>query len=152
MQLKRAIISLTVFIMLLGVCNAGFLIYYVHEHPGPVPPRIILSMVCFLTVGAAAGIVVTSRRLRRQARTETPEEGKSRRAFAAKGLKAGLVVWTLILLNDVRMLLQHNVPWTYAIPGTTIVTLVVILSWVSLRRLRKAEMKGPQSGEGQESR
>jgi membrane protein YdbS with pleckstrin-like domain len=146
MQLKRAIILLTVFIMLLGVCNAGFLIYYVHEHAGPVPPRIILSMVCFLGVGAAAGIVATSRHSRKQARTETPEEARSRRSFAIKGLKVGLVVWTLILLNDVRMLVQHDAPWIDAIPGMAIVALLVIISWISLKRLRTAEKNAAQSG------
>jgi len=58
---------------------------------------------------------------------------------AIKGLKVGLIVWSLILLNDIRMLLQRTIPWTVAIPGSAIVFLMVVVTWASLKRLKKVE-------------
>jgi len=83
------------------------------------------------------------RAARKQALIETAEEGRLRRVRAIKGLKIGLIVWTLILLNDIWMLLQGTISWTVAIPGLAIVLLMVVVTWVSLKRLRKAESANP---------
>jgi ABC-type dipeptide/oligopeptide/nickel transport system permease subunit len=80
---------------------------------------------------------------------EGAEEAHLRRVRAIKGLKAGLIVWGVILLNDIRMLIQGTAPWKFAIPGFVIVLLMIVVTWVSLRRLQKAEAPDPENKQRQ---
>ena len=93
--------------------------------------------------------LLVRRAARKQALIETAEDGHLRRVRAIKGLKIGLIVWGVILLNDIRMLLQGTIPWTVAIPGSVIVLLMVGGTWVSLRRLQKAEAASPETKQRQ---
>jgi hypothetical protein len=80
---------------------------------------------------------------RNKAKIETVQEAHLRRVRAIKGLKIGLIVWGLILLNDVRTLVQRTIPRRAAIPGFAIVLLMVVVTWVSLKRLQKTEAANP---------
>ena len=89
------------------------------------------------------------RAARKPAMVEGAEEAHLRRVRAIKGLKAGLIVWGVILLNDIRMLIQGTAPWKFAIPGFVIVLLMIVVTWVSLRRLQKAEAPDPENKQRQ---
>src|SRR5271165_5440451 len=96
----------------------GTMFWYVHTHPrGFVPRWISVPMLCGLIVALGLETILLKRVAKKRTMAETPEESHLRRARAIKGLKMGLVLWIAILLNDIRMLLQGTVPWTYAIPG-----------------------------------
>jgi hypothetical protein len=86
---------------------------------------------------------------RKKAKIETVGEAHLRRVRAIKGLKTGLIVWGVILLNDVRMLLQRTIPWSVSIPGFAIVLLMAVVTWVSLRRLQKAEAANSETEQRQ---
>ena len=128
------------------LCAGGVLFLYIHAHPGvPVPRSISVPILCFLLLTICGGAFVTNRMARRQTRTETAEQAQVRRIRAIKGLKAGLVVWGVILLNDVRMLAEGSIPWKYAVPGLIVVVLMVAACWNSLVRLKRIEAAGYHS-------
>jgi len=132
------------------VCAGGTLFWYVHTHPGDFVSRwISVPMLCGLIVTLGLETIVLKRVAKKRAITETPEEGHLRRARAIKGLKMGLILWAAILLNDIRMLLQGTVLWTYAIPGLIVVTLMTAVSWTSLRRLQRIEAANSESKQKQ---
>jgi len=134
-------------------CAVVGLMYYIHGHPGePVSRWISVPLLFLLVLTILGGGVFLSRAAKKQAKSETIEEGRLRRARAIKGLKVGLVVWSLILLNDLRMLAEGAVPWTVAIVGLAVVTSLIIAFWVSLRRLHKAEMAAAQPDKSGEQR
>lgn len=146
MRLERRVALLMVLVAVPYLCTAIGLFYYIHGHPGePVPRWISVPMLFFLILTIYGGGIVVSRCARKWTASETVDEGKLRRARATKGLKIGLFVWGLILLNDLRMLAEGSVPWTIAIPGLAIVSLLILISWISLKRLKKAD--SPDSGE-----
>jgi hypothetical protein len=146
MRFERKIGLLMICTVLPYMCAVAALVLYIRAHPGgPVPRWISVPMLCLFILTIVGGGMFLSRAAKKQARSETPEEGRFRRARAIKGLKAGLLVWTLILLNDVRMLAQGTIPWTAGIAGLAIVTLLIAASWVSLKRLKKVEMTSPDS-------
>ena len=141
MRFERKIGLLLICTALPYMCAVAALIAYILAHPGePVPRWISVPMLCLFILTIVGGGMFLSRAAKKQARSETPEEGRARRARAIKGLKAGLLVWALILLNDVRMLAEGTIPWTVAIAGLAVAALLIAASWVSLRRLKRAEM------------
>jgi len=89
---------------------------------------------------------IIRRAARKQAAVETAEEGRIRRARAAIGIKVGLVLWGLIFLNGIRMVVEHEVRWLYAVPGLAVDILLIVVFWNSLRRLKKFEEAGSQQG------
>ena len=122
------------------VCAGGGLFLYTRAHPGAlIPPWISVSIFCLFILTIVLGSFFLRRVARTQAKIVGGEEAHLRRARAIKGLKTGLIVWGVILLNDIRMLLQRTIPSEIAIPGTAIVLLMTVVTWVSLRRLQKAE-------------
>jgi len=141
MKMERKIVLLLMSISLVYVlCAGGILFAYISKHPGqPVPRFISVPILCLLVLTVAGGAFVTNRIARKQAKTETLEEGHLRRLRAIKGLKVGLIIWGLILLNDIRMLLQGTIQLGLAIPGLAIVLLITLVTWSSLRRLQKNE-------------
>jgi len=148
MKFGRKIVLLMVCMVLPYILAVIALVFYVHAHPGPVPRSISLSMLFFFSLTIVVGGIFLSRSVRTQAKIETSDEGRARRARAVKGLKIGMLVWALILLNDVRLLAQHDIPWRFAIPGTTISVVLMAVFWASLRRLKKAEANVSASGSG----
>lgn len=139
MKLQAKIAVVLVGITLAYMCAAVAFSLYLVKHPGPVPRSISIPLLCFFILTIVGGAVILSRVVRKQARVETVEEGKLRRARAVKGLKAGLILWGLILLNGIRLVAQNEVPWVYAIPGLTVDVLLIAVFGVSLRKLRKFE-------------
>lgn len=113
---------------------------YVLAHPGPVPQRATLSLVCFVVVAAVLMIVIIRRAAGQAVRSETPEEGKQRRTFAMIGIKIGLIFFVLALLNGIRLVVQNVVPWKYAIVGLSVDILLIATLWISLRRLNQIEL------------
>jgi len=94
-------------------------------------------MLGVLVVTFVVGTILIKRLVRRQVATETPIEGDQRRKFAVKGLKGGLILYSLILLNGIRLVLEGEVPWRFAIPGVAIDLFIIGGCWFSLRRLQK---------------
>jgi hypothetical protein len=128
------------------LCAGGVLFVYIHAHPATPIPRFISVPILFLLILTITGVVfVTKRMAHKQAMVEIEEQGHLRRIRAIKGLKGGLVVWGLILLNDIRMLAMGSIPWKYAIPGLVVVVLMVAVCWMSLVRLKKIENAGSHS-------
>lgn len=126
------------------LCAGGTLFWYIHAHPGSLIPRSIsVPLFCLFILTILLLTVLVRRAARKQAAAETADEAHSRRMRAIKGLKIGLIVWGLILLNGIRMLMQRTIPWTDAIPGLLIVLMIFVVTWSSLRRLQKAEATNP---------
>jgi hypothetical protein len=122
------------------LCAGGGLFWYIRAHPGGLIPRWISIPMMFLFILTIVAMTLLMRRAgRKQALIETEEGGHLRRVRAIKGLKVGLIIWGVILLNDIRMLIQGTTPWKFAIPGCAIVLLMIVVTWVSLRRLQKSE-------------
>jgi hypothetical protein len=140
MKFLRRIAVVLICIGLSYACAIVALVTYVQAHPGPVPRWILVSLLCFFVLIIVVGSIVIRRTARKLASSETPEAGKQRRAFATKGLKAGLVLYVLILLNGIRLVVQRTVPWNYAIPGLTIDIFLITVFWISLRRLKQFEL------------
>jgi hypothetical protein len=132
-------------------CAGGGLFWYIRTHPGGLIPRwVSIPILCLFILTIITMTLLLRRAARKQALIETAEEGHLRRVRAIKGLKIGLIVWIVILLNDIRILLQRTIPWTVAIPGSLIVLLMVGGTWVSLRRLQKAaEAASPETKQRQ---
>jgi hypothetical protein len=129
-------------------CAGGLLFLYIHAHPGALIPRwISIPIFCLFILTILLPSFFVRRAARKQAKIEAPEEAHLRRVRAIKGLKIGLIVWGVILLNDIRMLLERSIPWTVAIPGSAIVLLMTVVTWVSLRRLQKAEATTPETNQ-----
>ena len=129
-----------------ALCAGGVLFLYIHAHPGALIPRwLSLPIFCLFILTMLVPSFFVRRAARKQVKIEGAEEAHLRRVRAIKGLKTGLIVWGVILLNDIRMLLQRSIPWTVAIPGSAIVLLMIVVTWVSLRRLQKAEAATPET-------
>jgi len=145
MKLETKTVLLLLCISFLYVlCAGGTLFWYIHAHPGSLVPRsITVPVLCLFILTILLLTVLIRRAARKQAAVETADEAHSRRVRAIKGLKAGLIIWGLILLNGIRMLLQRTIPWTAAIPGLLTVLTMVVVTWSSLRRLQKAEATNP---------
>jgi threonine/homoserine/homoserine lactone efflux protein len=127
--------------MLSNMCAVFALVFYVLAHPGAAVPRWIpVSMVCFFVLTFMGWWIIVRRFSRRLASEETPEEGRQRRARATKGLKAGLVLYILILLNGIRLVVERAISWKYSIPGLTVDLLLIMVFLTSLRRLKKFEL------------
>src|SRR5277367_2219234 len=121
------------------VCAGGGLFLYTRAHPGEMIPRwISVPIFCLFVLTILLGTFLANRMARNRVRIESAEKSHLRRVRAIKGLKAGLIVWGVILLNDARMLLRRSIPAEAAIPGTAVVLLMIIVTWVSLKRLQKA--------------
>jgi Na+/H+ antiporter NhaD/arsenite permease-like protein len=147
---KKVILILLCTSFIYVLCAGGGLFLYIRAHPGALIPRWISVPILFLFIlTIVIGSFLVRRAARKEARIETAEEGHLRRVRAIKGLKTGLIVWGVILLNDIRMLLQRTIPWKVAIPGSAIVLLMIAVTWVSLRRLQKAEAAGPETKQRQ---
>jgi hypothetical protein len=128
------------------LCAGGVLFWYIHAHPGALIPRwISVPIFCLFILTILLPSFFLRRATRKQAMIEGSEEAHLRRVRAIKGLKTGLIVWGVILLNDIRMLLQRSIPWTVAIPGSAIVLLMIVVTWVSLRRVQRAEAATPET-------
>jgi Na+/H+ antiporter NhaD/arsenite permease-like protein len=141
MELKKKIFIFLAGLTLASMCIVALLVVYVRTHPGNLPMWIPLAMFAFLITTCVLGGVYLLRSVRRQAAVETVAERSERQTSAAKGLKIGLVVWSLIFLNGIRLTLQHTVPWQYAVPGLAFDFLLIVLFWRSLSRLRRAQIQ-----------
>jgi Na+/H+ antiporter NhaD/arsenite permease-like protein len=124
-----------------NLCVVLVLLYYVRSHPGRLPVWIPLAIFSFFIVACIAGGFYLVRSVRRHVAREGAEERNQRRATAVNGLKIGLVVWCLILLNGVRLVLQHAVPWQYAGVGLSMDFLLIVLFWTSLNRLKRSQIE-----------
>jgi choline-glycine betaine transporter len=132
------------------LCAGGGLFLYIHTHPGALIPRwISVPIFCLFILTILLGSFFVRRAARKQATIEGAEQAHLRRVRTVKGLKTGLIVWGVILLNDIRMLLQRTIPWTVAIPGFVVVLLMIVGTWVSLRRLQEAEAAGRETKQRQ---
>jgi len=140
MKFQNGIGAVLAWIVLPYMCVIVALVFYVQAHTGPIPRWIPISMLCFFVATIVVGSVVIRRTARKLAEDETTEDARRRRATATKGLKAGLVLYVLILLNGIRLIVQREVPLNYAIPGLAIDIFLIVLFWISLRRLEKFEL------------
>lgn len=137
---KKVILILLGTSFIYVLCAGGGLLFYIHAHPGGlVPRRISVPILCLFIFTIALQAFLLKRAARKKAEVETAGEAHLRRVRAIKGLKTGLIVWAVILLNDVRMLLQRDTPWRVSVPAFAIVLSITVVMWVSLRRLQKAE-------------
>lgn len=136
-RLQRKVGVVMACMVLPYVCAIFLFVRYLQVHPGPVPRWISLAMLGVLVVTFVVGTICIKRVVRQQVATETPFEGDQRRKLAAKGLKGGLILYGLILLNGIRLVLEGDVPWRYAIPGLAIDLLMIGVCWFCLRRLQK---------------
>jgi type VI protein secretion system component VasK len=140
MKFQRRIGAVLAWVVLPYMYVVVALVFYAQVHPGPIPRWILISMLCFFVATIVVGSVVIRRTARKLAKDETADEAKRRRAAATRGLKAGLVLYVLILLNGIRLIVQRTVPWNYAIPGLTIDIFLITVFWISLRRLKQIEL------------
>jgi hypothetical protein len=147
MKLQAKIAMVLVGAVLPHMCAVVALAFYTTKHPGPLPRPILVLLFCLFILTIVGGGVLLSRVVRKRVKIETADEGKLRRARATKGMKVGLVVWGLILLNGVRLVAQHEVRWIYAIPGLGVDILLIVAFWISLKRLEKSETKGSETGQ-----
>lgn len=139
MKLKQRVLIGLAGVTLPYMCAVTVLVLYLRKHPGPIPMWVPLTMFAFLVALCVLGGVYVSRFVRRQAVLETPSDQTQRQRQAAKGLKIGLVVFSLAFLNGGGLVLQDTVPWKYAIPGLTIDLFLIVVCWTSLTRLRRAQ-------------
>ncbi len=147
---KKAVLILLCTSVTYVLCAGGGLFLYIHAHPGGLIPRwISVPMLCLFILTIVVGSLLVRRAARQEAKVEGAEEAHLRRMRAIKGMRIGLIVWGVILLNDIRMLLQRTIPWTAAVPGSAIVLLMFVGTWVSLRRLQKAEAANPETKQRQ---
>jgi hypothetical protein len=119
------------------MCAVLALVFYHAAHPGPIPRWIFVTMFFMFVLTIVGGSVAFYKIGSKEAAGKPLDKEGLRRERAAKWLKVGLVVWTVILLNDIRMLAQQSIPWRYAIPGVIVVLLMVAVFWTSLRRMQK---------------
>jgi hypothetical protein len=153
MKMQRGVGLVMLCIVLPDTCALLAFVFYVVSHPGPVPRWITVSLVCFIVFTGILGTFVVRRLALKRAVIETPDERDLRRNRALKWLKVGLVFYLLAMLNGIRVVLQGEIPWRYSIPGFTIDILLIVAFWISIRRLKSAEMAtdsnirtgGPQS-------
>ena len=123
------------------------LLPYVLAHPGGrVPRSISVSLLCLFLLTIVGVSILLSRAAKKEAVSETSEARELRQARAARGLKIGLIVWILILLNDFRMLMLGTVPWIAAIVAMVVITFLIVVSWTSLKRLKNVETSPSDSG------
>ena len=147
MKFERKIRVLLIGLVSPYLCAVLALVYYMQGHPGPLPHWIYTSMALFFLFILVVGSVIVTRVVSLRAAVETPEEGKQRRARTSKRLKAGLVLYVLILLNGIRLVAQNSLPWSYAIPGLAIDLFLIAIFWFSLRRLKRTEIPAAESGQ-----
>ncbi len=151
MKFEKKVFFLLFFPALVYVfCAGGGLFWYIRAHPGGLIPRwISVPMLCLFVLTIVLESFLLRRAARQHAKIERPEEAHLRRVRAIKRLKIGLIVLGIIVLNDIRMLLEGSIPWRAAIPGSAIVLFMIVVTWVSLRRLQKAEAVGAETKHGQ---
>lgn len=141
MKLKKKVLIFLVGLTLPYMCAVALLVRYVLTHPGNLPMWIPLTMFAFLIITCVVGGLYLSRLVRTQVAVETAGERSERQTSAAKGLKIGLVLWSIIFVNGVLLLLEHTVPWQYAIPGLTLDLLFIVIFWTSLNRLKRSQIQ-----------
>jgi TRAP-type C4-dicarboxylate transport system permease small subunit len=139
MKLKKKVLIFLAVLTLPYMCAVALLVPYARTHPGKHPMWIPLVMLGFLITTCVVGGIYLSRFGRRNVATEGLDERTQRQATAAKGLKIGIIVFCLIFLNGIRLVVQHTVPWQYAVPGLTVDFFFVFICWISLNRLRKSQ-------------
>ena len=144
LEIKTALLLVCISFLYV-LCAGGTLFLYIRAHPGSLVPRwISVPLFCLFVLTVILMSFLIRRAARKQAAVETAEEAHWRRARAIKGLKIGLIVWGLILLNGIRMLLQGAIPWKIGMPGLVTVLLMVVVTWSSLRRVRKVDAANPK--------
>jgi hypothetical protein len=147
---KRVFLILLCPALVYVLCASGVLFAYVRAHPGaPIPRWISVPIFCLFVLTILLPSFFVRRAARKQSKVEGVEEAHLRRVRAIKGMKMGLIVWGIIFLNNVRMLLQGSIPWTAAIPGSAVVALMIVVSWISLRRLQKADAASEENKQRQ---
>jgi Na+/H+ antiporter NhaD/arsenite permease-like protein len=117
------------------------LVLYVQTHPERLPLWIPMAMLIFLITTILVGAAYLLRLVRKQVAVETPGERKQRQAGVARGLEIGIVVGCLISLNGIRLVLQHTVPWQYALVGLSIDFLLIVSFWTPLIRLKRLQIE-----------
>jgi hypothetical protein len=143
MKLQKKITVLMVCLILPYMCAVLFLVRYMLAHPGPLPRWIAILMLCLLITTCALGGVAILRVTRKHLAAETSEEGDRRGTRAIKTLKAGLVIYGLILLNGIALVVRHKIAWNYGVPGLVVDLLLIILFWFSLSRLKTSSTTDP---------
>jgi len=147
---KKVILILLCTSFIYVLCAGDSLVLYIRAHPGVLIPRwISVPIFCLFILTILLGSFLVRRAARKQAKIEGAEEAHLRRMRATKGLKTGLMVWGVILLNDFRMLIQGTALRKFAIPGFAIVLLMVVVPWVSLKPVQKAEAVDPENKQRQ---
>jgi membrane protein implicated in regulation of membrane protease activity len=121
------------------MCVVIGLVYYTQTHLKPLPGWLPLAMLSFLIATIILGGIFVRRFAHKVIGGETLEQRHERQVTAAKGLKGGIIVFSLIFLNDLRMLLQDSAAWKIALIGLTISGLFVVVCWRSLRHLRTSQ-------------
>jgi hypothetical protein len=101
------------------------------------------AILLFLAASSAFGVIYLAARARRIAATETLEQKRGRQRAAAKGLKLGVILFSLFFLNGIRMAFQNEIPWKFAALGLAINAFLVVTCWTSLRRLKKSQIGTP---------
>lgn len=143
MKLKKRILVVVVSLMLAPVLVFAVLGIYMRAHPGPLPAWVVFAAVSFLIAITVAVFVNFLSAVRKDVAIETTAERSQRQAIAAKGFKAAIVLFSLIFLNGIRLVIQHAVPWQYAIVRLTVNASAVVAFWISLRRLKKSQIDKP---------
>jgi hypothetical protein len=147
---KKVILILLCTSLIYVLCAGGSLVLYIRAHPGaPMPRWISAPIFCLFILTILLGSFLVRRAARKQAKIEGAAQAHLRRMRATKGLKTGLIVWGVILLNDFRMLIQGTAPRKFAIPGFAIVLLMVVVTWVSLKPVQKADALDPENKQRQ---
>lgn len=127
------------------LCAVFALVFYLQRHPGAVPRWIAISLLCAMILTLVVGGFVISHLAKKEAARETRAEAKQR-ARASKGQKVVLIIGVLILLNAIRLILGGTIPWSYAIPGLSIAVLLIFSSWLTLKKLKKADDNSQTAG------
>ncbi len=134
-----------------GLCACGILVfvYYVIGHPGSVPRSAIWLLLSWYILVFGVGMPIASRIIKREVAIRTTTERDKRISWGSKALKLAIVFYGLALLNGIRLVLQHEVPWKPAIVGVTVDIVLIAGFWISLKRLKRYGSSKPAAGSNQ---
>lgn len=97
-------------------------------------PHWIWSAMFSYFVASLVAVGYLGRRGAAKPRGDT--EAKARGVNATRGLKIGIALYVVILLNGLGLIVQRTVPLRYALPGLLIDVLLIAVFWWLLARGR----------------